>query len=380
MQREPWSKKHKRVTRASAGGMPHSLSNSFAQPLTHSELVELSLSRGDVELVDAYNSHDLTYTPNGGSLDLREEIASLYGPSISADNILVFAGAQVALQTAAIALASDCHTIVFTPGYQSTVEAPSHAGSRVTRIPLKASNGWAIDPKEVRSAIRGDTRYMVINEPYNPAGTLMKKEVQAELVAIAKEQFGALAIEHDAAVHAAGNLAGQAAGHIRLDESCDHIGLWSLRCENEMNADGSCFLGDANNRLLHFLVGEYEVSEFIDDEHDVVESIGDFRLLDFILDIEDLRLLLAGQCVVGGDVSNARFLKEHIALFHLANGPFEAACGAAHVRDDGAGEMWDIRKLAEFDHLGIDEDELHFVGAFHVQPTHDDAVDADAFS
>lgn len=93
---EPWSKKHKRVTRAGAGGMTFSLSNSFAQPLTHAELVELTLARGDRALVDEYNNHSLGYTANGGSLDLRQEVAKLYGPRISAENVLIFTGAQVA--------------------------------------------------------------------------------------------------------------------------------------------------------------------------------------------------------------------------------------------------------------------------------------------
>ena len=35
---EPWSKRHKRVVRAAEGGLPHNLSNSFAQPLTQAEL------------------------------------------------------------------------------------------------------------------------------------------------------------------------------------------------------------------------------------------------------------------------------------------------------------------------------------------------------
>ena len=116
--REPWSKKHKLVYRAATGGVQHSLSNSYAEPLTHAELVSLSLQRGDDALVHEFNNHTLNYTPNGGSLDLREEIAQLYGPRITADHVLVFPGAQVALQTAAVALAADCHSIVFTPGYQ----------------------------------------------------------------------------------------------------------------------------------------------------------------------------------------------------------------------------------------------------------------------
>ena len=88
----------------------------------------------------------MAYTANGGSLDLREEIARLYGPNITAENILVFTGGQVALFTAASALTNGhTHAIVFDPSYQSTQEAPTHAGSQVTKISLKAANNWQID-------------------------------------------------------------------------------------------------------------------------------------------------------------------------------------------------------------------------------------------
>eukprot|EP00322_Chrysochromulina_rotalis_P018361 CAMPEP_0115849536 /NCGR_PEP_ID=MMETSP0287-20121206/11501_1 /TAXON_ID=412157 /ORGANISM="Chrysochromulina rotalis, Strain UIO044" /LENGTH=398 /DNA_ID=CAMNT_0003303509 /DNA_START=1 /DNA_END=1197 /DNA_ORIENTATION=+ len=184
----PWSKKHKRVTLAGEGGMAHSLSNSFAQPLDLIELIDLAKQRGDLLLIDQYSNHHLGYTPNGGSLDLREEVAKLYGPKISADNILIFTGAQVALPTAAQALTNGhTHAIVFDPAYQSTQEAPLHAGSQVTRISLKASNNWQIDPLALRAAIRENTRYIVVNEPYNPAGTLMSLGLQHELTSIAAE-------------------------------------------------------------------------------------------------------------------------------------------------------------------------------------------------
>lgn len=38
------------------------------------ELLRLTAERGDTALVEAYHNHPLTYTPNGGSLDLREEV------------------------------------------------------------------------------------------------------------------------------------------------------------------------------------------------------------------------------------------------------------------------------------------------------------------
>lgn len=181
---EPWSKKHKRVT----GGLPYNLSNSFSEPLSSEELINYSLARGDEALVDEYYKHTLSYTPNGGSLDLREEVARFYGSQIGADNILIFAGGQVALQTAAFALlGGDSHSIVFTPGYQSVQQAPEHALSKTTKIKLYAKNQWQIDPVEVEAAIESNTRYIVFNEPYNPAGTVMKLDIQQKLVAIARK-------------------------------------------------------------------------------------------------------------------------------------------------------------------------------------------------
>ncbi len=180
---EPWSKKHKAVTR----GTPFSLSNSFVEPLTNDELIQRSLARGDHGIVEDFHKHSLAYTPNGGSLDLRQQIAGFYGPKITADNVVVFAGGQVALQTAAFALLDrDSHSIVFTPGYQSVVQAPVHAGSAVTQIPLCPEKNWQIDPAAVEAAVQDNTRYMVINEPYNPAGTLMDHGLQQALRDIAE--------------------------------------------------------------------------------------------------------------------------------------------------------------------------------------------------
>ncbi len=184
MYKEPWSKKHKKDT----GGLQYSFSNSFTEPLTAKELIDYSLARGDNDLVDEYYNHSLDYTPNGGSLDLREAVANLYGANINADNILIFAGCQPALQTAAYAvLDSDSHSIVFTPGYQSVQQAPEHALSETTKIKLYAKNNWQIDPVEVEKAIKSNTRYIVLNEPYSPAGTVMKASVQQALIAIARK-------------------------------------------------------------------------------------------------------------------------------------------------------------------------------------------------
>ena len=177
----PWSKRHKLINRDTE----YNLSNSFAEPLSHIELVELSLARGDQKIVDEFHDHSLEYTPAGGSLDLKQDIANLYGDNIEAKNIVVFAGGQVALQTAAIALLSeDDHAIVFTPGYQSVQQTPEHAGSQVTRIQLHPKDNWQINLCLVEAAIKHNTKYIIINEPFNPAGTLMGHQLQRQLIDI----------------------------------------------------------------------------------------------------------------------------------------------------------------------------------------------------
>ncbi|OED41171.1 hypothetical protein AB833_10480 [Chromatiales bacterium (ex Bugula neritina AB1)] len=182
--REPWSKKHKKVT----GGLQHNFSNSFSEPLTSDELINYTRERGDSSLIDEFYSHSLEYTPNGGSLDLREEVAGLYGSRICAENILIFAGGQVALQTAAYAvLDKHSHSIVFTPGYQSVLQAPEHALSDTTIIKLHPEDQWQIDPEEVERSIKKNTRYIVTNDPFNPAGTVMKPEIQSALIEIARK-------------------------------------------------------------------------------------------------------------------------------------------------------------------------------------------------
>lgn len=182
---EPWSKKHKKDFKS----CKFSLSNSFADPLSHPELVKLTKDRGDTDLLEEYNNHDLRYTPNGGSEDLKIAIANLYGPNITKDHVLVFPGGQVAIQVASQAFAKNVHSIVFCPGYQSTIESPEWAKNSkgVTKIQRKYENDWQIDLDEFEKAITPYTKYLVINEPYNPGGILMSIETQTALVNLCRK-------------------------------------------------------------------------------------------------------------------------------------------------------------------------------------------------
>ena len=79
-------------------------------------------------------------------MDLREEISKLYGPNISARNIVIFPGAQTGMTLSAQALLHEAdHVIVVTPSYQSLEEGAKLARAAVTRVALNPDNKWQID-------------------------------------------------------------------------------------------------------------------------------------------------------------------------------------------------------------------------------------------
>ena len=204
---EPWSKRHKAVTRNDREGLQYNLSNSFAQPTSQAELERLATERGDDELIAAYRDHPLGYTPNGGSRDCRAAVADSIFSACQADDVLITAGGQVALQTVAFALLDkESHAVVFTPSYQSCQECPLHAGAAVTKVRLTRENDWDIDIAALEDACRFETKLILLNQPWNPAGTLISRETLDAIVDIARRHNAWILsdeiyrfLEHDAA-------------------------------------------------------------------------------------------------------------------------------------------------------------------------------------
>ena len=135
---------------------------------------------------EAFAALRLGYTETAGSPDLRLEIANLY-EGISADDILVFAGAEEAIFVFmnAVLNAGD-QLIVQTPCYQSLAAVAAAIGCRVTRWECQASRGWELDPDWLPGQIMPASRVLVINCPHNPSGYLPKKDKFAAIVDLAR--------------------------------------------------------------------------------------------------------------------------------------------------------------------------------------------------
>lgn len=166
----------------------HRFYASSSEPLRHKDLIAAAERNGDHALVQAYHDHSLGYADNGGTRDLREEIAQLYGTNISADNIVVFPGAQTGMTLTAQALLNKGdHAIIITPSYQSLEEGAMLAGCEISRVALSPDDDWQLNIQAVEAAIQPNTKYIALNDPHNPSGALMHYANKQALVALAEK-------------------------------------------------------------------------------------------------------------------------------------------------------------------------------------------------
>lgn len=166
----------------------HRFYASSAEPLSHKELMTLTLNAERHSLITDYNEHSLGYAESGGSIDLRKAIASLYGVDITENNVVVFPGAQTAMTLCAQSIIDKGdHGIVITPSYQSLEEGIKLAGGEVTRITLSPNNNWQLNINAVEQAIKKNTKYLVLNDPHNPSGSLMTASTKTKLITLAEQ-------------------------------------------------------------------------------------------------------------------------------------------------------------------------------------------------
>lgn len=177
------------VLLAKTVNIKHRFYASSSEPLSHKELIAAAERNGDHSLIAAYNDHSLGYADNGGSRDLREQIAQLYGPNIIADNIVVFPGAQTGMTLTAQALLDNGdHAIIVSPSYQSLEEGAMLAGCEITRVALSPNDDWQLNIQAVAAAIQPNTKYIALNDPHNPSGALMSYASKQALIALAEKQ------------------------------------------------------------------------------------------------------------------------------------------------------------------------------------------------
>jgi len=194
--------------------VPHPYLNSRLQDFTSTifaEMSALAVRTGSINLgqgfpdtdgpqvvldaaVQAIREGHNQYPPGLGVPELRAAVAAhqqrFYALNYDPDTeVLVTAGATEAISAALLALCETGDEVVtFEPYYDSYAAGIALAGAHRRVVTLRAP-AYTFDPADLRAAVTGRTRLLLLNSPHNPTGKVFSR---AELEAIAE-----VAIERD---------------------------------------------------------------------------------------------------------------------------------------------------------------------------------------
>ncbi len=156
---------------------------------TMEDVIHLSIGQPDMPApahvvegtVDAMRAGQTGYTMDAGLPELLEALAGYYGQryerKLLPENVMVTTGATEALYLALTATSAPGREfIVPDPAFMLYAPMIRLNGGVVRPIPLRAENGYQLDPQAVIDAIGPNTYAIVLNSPSNPTGTLYPRE------------------------------------------------------------------------------------------------------------------------------------------------------------------------------------------------------------
>src|SRR5688500_16941212 len=157
----------------------YNLSESGVHPLTLNELAELSGVGNIGETVIGYGQ-------SNGSDVLRSHVARVYN-GCSDSCVVATNGSAEANLIALWELVRPGDAIaIIVPTYMQTYGLAQNFGVEVREIRLREDSGWQPDPADIAAAIDDRTRVVVVTNPSNPTGAIMKDDARAAIIAAAQ--------------------------------------------------------------------------------------------------------------------------------------------------------------------------------------------------
>lgn len=131
------------------------------------------------------------YAPMGGMMNLKEEIAgkienshqAVYHPE--SEITITAGGTQAIFTTIAAFVKKDDEVIIFEPAYDCYEPTVELFGGIVKRFEMKAPE-YEIDWNTVKGLVNEKTRMIILNNPNNPSGKILKEHDLQELTGIVK--------------------------------------------------------------------------------------------------------------------------------------------------------------------------------------------------
>ncbi len=120
------------------------------------------------------------YTDVIGDPPLRAAIARHHsersGQPVGPENVVVVAGAQCALFSAALCILDPGDEIIVpSPMYVTYEAAIGVTGAAMSRVPLRAENRFRLRAADVAAAVGPRTKAVMVNSPHNPTGAVISR-------------------------------------------------------------------------------------------------------------------------------------------------------------------------------------------------------------
>lgn len=141
--------------------------------------------------VAALRSGDTHYTPIPGRQALRDAVAGLQrrrtGVPTTAENVMMVAGAQNGLFSAALCLFDPGDEVLVMEPIYATYEATlAAAGARVVRVAASPEDGFRPAVGALAGAVTPRTRAILLANPNNPSGVVMTADEMAAVADVAR--------------------------------------------------------------------------------------------------------------------------------------------------------------------------------------------------
>ncbi|MEP2717496.1 aminotransferase [Pseudophaeobacter sp.] len=160
------------------------LAETCVESLTIGELLTLT-GKNDRDLSDLL-SMKMTYGAIEGSDRLRRAIASLYDRQ-APENVITTHGTIGANMLVHKTLVERGDRVVaVVPTYQQHYSIPASLGAEVQPLQLREEDGFLPDLDALRALVTPDTKLIALNNPNNPTGALMDREMLLEIAEIAR--------------------------------------------------------------------------------------------------------------------------------------------------------------------------------------------------
>ena len=160
------------------------LAETCVESLTIADLLKIC-GRND-DGVSALLDMKMTYGAIEGSDALRREIAAFYDKQSPENTIVTHGtiGANMLVHKTLVSRGDRVISVV--PTYQQHYSIPASIGAEVQHLVLRQENGFLPDLDELRAMAVPGTRLIAINNPNNPTGALMPREMLEEVASIAR--------------------------------------------------------------------------------------------------------------------------------------------------------------------------------------------------